>query len=450
MTMLKTEYYYRNPRGIYRSRLVNYLGFWVLALDFFLVVITLVHALLNVDFIASIHAAALLVSLAVTVVWLVIQVVNVFKFKGVRNYMHARVIAHSIRRSLLNTMNLNVSREAPQRVQVPGVAVRLAPLPITITIDKLAGMHDIEGLIEDVNSSLRGHYCNYAVTSAIVEDDGLHYILSIEDVGTDRTFRPKTIEDLIQKPYFFKLQEGLTVNISKNPGIAVWGATSSGKSTVLFSLIAQALSNNSQLFFIDGKQEFSSLSVFYPADRIASDNETVLALLERVTKLMEKRQEIVAEEVKKRKKLGLTGYDIGLTPIILIADEVGSVVASMDSKQKRKFIAYMTQIAQKSRSTSGPYLLLSSQSPGTDVLPSGVRSQLSTRILLSSASGDVQRMAFNGMTATDGDVERFKGYYISNGRTVQPMKFSVPDLFTHNLNNLETFEQLYNYGRNHG
>ena len=59
-------------------------------------------------------------------------------------------------------------------------------------------------------------------------------------------------------------------------------------------------------------------------------------------------------------------------------------------------------------------------------------------------------MAFNGMTATDGDVERFKGYYISNGRTVQPMKFSVPDLFTHNLNNLETFEQLYNYGRNHG
>jgi rhamnose utilization protein RhaD (predicted bifunctional aldolase and dehydrogenase) len=73
MMMLKTEYYYRNPRGIYRSRLINYLGFWVLALNLFLAVISLVHAFLSFDFIASIHAAALLAS---TRGWLAVQVVN--------------------------------------------------------------------------------------------------------------------------------------------------------------------------------------------------------------------------------------------------------------------------------------------------------------------------------------------------------------------------------------
>lgn len=446
--MLKTEYYYRNLRGIYRSRLINYLGFWVLALNLFLAVISLVHAFLSFDFIASIHAAALLASLVVTVVWLAVQVVNVFKFKGVRNYLHARAIACSIRRSLLNTMSLNRSKDAPQRVQVPGVAVRLAPLPLTIIIDKLAGMYDVDRLIEDVNSSLRGHYRNYGVTTAIVEDNGLHYVFNIEDVGTDRTYRPRTIDELIKPKYEVELQQGLTINLAKNPHIILFGASGSGKTSTLFAILAQLLGSGTDVRIIDGKQEFSSLTTFYPKEKVVTDIADVLAMLDDILKELERRQKVMADAVTRKQVFGLKGFDIGLTPIVVMADEVGSIIAGLDNKQKKQLINDLIQIVQKGRSVS-IFLVFATQSPATTVLPQDIRSQFSTRILLASASGDVQRMAFNGMTATDGGVEKFTGYYISDGKTIQPMKYYVPNLITHNLNNLQTLEQLYNYGKNH-
>ena len=60
------------------------------------------------------------------------------------------------------------------------------------------------------------------------------------------------------------------------------------------------------------------------------------------------RQKIIADEVKRRKKLGLTGFDLGLKPIVVIGDEIGSIVAGMTAKEKKQFVAYLTEIDQKS------------------------------------------------------------------------------------------------------
>ena len=134
--------------------------------------------------------------------------------------------------------------------------------------------------------------------------------------------------------------------------MAVWGQTNTGKTTVLMNVIAQCFSNTTDVFFIDGKTEFSSFSAFYPSKRIVTDNTDVLELLKHVTETIKKRQKIVADEVKKQKKLGLTGFDLGLKPIVVIGDEIGSIVASMSAKEKKQFIAYLTQITQKGRSVS--------------------------------------------------------------------------------------------------
>lgn len=160
-----------------------------------------------------------------------------------------------------------------------------------------------------------------------------------------------------------------------------------------------------------------------------------------------KRQKVVANEVKRRHKLGLTGFDMNLRPIVIIADEIGSIVSSMDNKQKKQFIAYLTQVTQKGRSVS-VFLVAASQSPAVDVLPSGVRSQFATKILLGSATGDVQRMAFD-VVATNGGVDEFQGYYMTSGKTVQPQKFYVPNLFKYDLENMEVFEKLYKSGLKH-
>ena len=86
---------------------------------------------------------------------------------------------------------------------------------------------------------------------------------------------------------------------------------------------------------------------------------------------------------------------------------------------------------------------MASQSPATTVLPSDIRSQFSTRILLGSATGDTQRMAFD-QVATEGGVAKFQGYYMTSGLTVQPQKFFVPNLYEHDLASMQIFERLYN------
>ena len=45
-------------------------------------------------------------------------------------------------------------------------------------------------------------------------------------------------------------------------------------------------------------------------------------------------------------------------------------------------------------------------------------------------------MAF-GEVATVGDVEDFRGFYMCDGLTNQPMKFYVCDLYRHGFNELE-------------
>ena len=72
-------------------------------------------------------------------------------------------------------------------------------------------MYDVDKLTEDINSSFRGKLGAYAVTSAVITSDGLFYKFVLEDVATDKTWRPATLEDIKAEKYIIKLQEGLEV-----------------------------------------------------------------------------------------------------------------------------------------------------------------------------------------------------------------------------------------------
>ncbi|CYX16020.1 DNA segregation ATPase FtsK/SpoIIIE or related protein [Streptococcus suis] len=161
--------------------------------------------------------------------------------------------------------------------------------------------------------------------------------------------------------------------------------------------------------------------------------------------IIKQRQKIMADEVQKRGKMGLKASEVGLKPVVVIADEIGSIVALMDSKQAKRFVADLVAIIQRGRSV-GVSVIASTQDPSTDTLPQKIRQQFSTKILLGSANGDIQRMAF-GEVATAGDVEDFRGFYTCDGLTNQPMKFYVCDLYSYGFNELEAFKKAYHFGK---
>lgn len=432
--------YRKDGRGYYTYGIYHYLAFWIVIFLGIFLLSTYIRDILRIEFIKDVEAVSLISVLFLGIIEIIKILIGSIKNKGLFRYLSSLSLERRIRKAFLNTMTINLMKDLP-KIEVPEIKANFDKEKILIYVQRLAGMNDIEKVQSNINSATVGKYKSFAVVESIQADDGTAFNFVLEDLGTDKTFVPHSIEDLQQEPYFIKLQENLTLNLSKFPHIAVWGQTGSGKTTVLMSIIAQCLSSKTDLYFIDGKTEFSSFGVFYPKEKIATDNQEVVSLLKHVSEMIMKRQQQMASAVQKRKELGLTGFDIKLKPIVVVADEVGSVIASMSSKEKKELVNNLLQIVQKGRSVS-VFLVMASQSPATTVLPSDIRAQFSTRILLGSATGDVQRMAFDEV-ATDSGVEKFQGYYMTNGKTVQPQRFFVPNLYEHNLATMKVFERLY-------
>lgn len=438
--------YYKTEDNRYVYSWVHYPSVW---LGISLAVFLLTKVVKKLDYtgiFGYLHFVSLISLIVLAVYELFLVVYGSYVNGGLMRFIDTYSVKRDIRRALVHTMTVDRVKDS-NYILVPGIKVRFEDSAIKIIVAKLPGMHNLDSLKEDVNSSLVGKYQGYGIVGAIGSADGTEYIFTLEDVGQNLAFVPKYVEDLIQKPYMLKLQEGLTINLAKSPHLAVWGQSGSGKSTVLFTAIGEFLSSGADLYFIDGKDEFSGLSVFYPPERFVSSSEDVLRLLKEVVSIIDTRQKEVSSELERREVFGLSGYELGLQPVVILADEIGSIVASMDSKAKKMFNSYMTQIAQKGRSVS-VFLVVASQSPAVDVLPSGIREQFSTKILLGSSSGDFQRMAFDGQTASSEDVEKFTGFYVSTGKTKSPRRFFVPNLNKYNLKKVDVFKKSYEIGSN--
>lgn len=433
--------YKKNAQNVYKPPL--YAQFWT----WWALVLTLAVLSLVVGLVVSIKIVQVVLwsLVAILTIWRAYALTGaVIKAETLGKYITEKKAEKAVTKSLLATMAVNRLQDTPH-ISVPSVRVGASlPSHITVTVEKLAGMYDIEKLTEDINSSFRGKLGAYAVTSAMITTDGLFYKFVLEDVGTDKTWRPATKDDVKAEKYIVKLQEGLEVNLSERAHIAIWGKTGSKKTTVLFGIILQLFSMGADVRFIDGKDEFSAFSGFYPIEKIVSDPDDVFEQLEDILAIIKERQKIMADEVQKRGKMGLKASEVGLQPVVLVADEIGSIVALMDSKQSKKFVADLTAIIQKGRSV-GVSVIASTQDPSTDTLPQKIRQQFATKILLGSANSDTQRMAF-GEVATAGNVEDFRGFYTCDGLTDQPMKFYVCDLYSHKFNELGAFKKAYKLG----
>lgn len=437
--MAKT--YKKNAQNVYKVPL--YAQFWT----WWALVLTLAVLSLVLGLVVSIKLVqiALWSLVAILTSWQAYALTgSVIKAGTIGKYITQKKAEKAVTKSLLATMSVNRLQDTPF-ISVPSVRVcDSRPSHISVEVEKLAGMYEVERMTEDINASFRGGLGGYAVTFAMITSDGLFYKFVLEDVETDKTWRPATMEDITAEKYAITLQEGLTVKLDERAHIAVWGKTGSKKTTVLFGMLLQLFAMGADVRFIDGKDEFSAFSGFYPSEKIASDVEAVQSQLNDVLAIVSERQKIMSEETQKRQKIGLKASDVGLRPIALIADEIGSVVALMDSKQAKKFVADLTAIIQRGRSV-GVSVIASTQDPSTDTLPQKIRQQFSTKILLGSANSDTQRMAF-GQVATAGDVEDFRGFYMCDGLTNQPMMFFVCDLFSHGFNELKAFEKAYKIG----
>lgn len=444
MMNLNYRFYYKSADGVYNRSVWSYLFPYVAILFACSLVSLIVLKFVPIGFIrflAIVFSVGFLISL---LVWLGYTVYRSHQNKSFFKYLSMNRLEDSIAQALVDTASLKRLKDVTY-LRAPKVLCTWKDDQIRIEIGKIAGLEEnsLDSLCELINSNLTGKYKNFAVSSRLVSDDQLEFVFYAEDVASDETWIPQTIDDLRQKPYVLRLQKNLEINLADAPNLGIWGSTGSGKSTVVFACVAQFLSNHTKLIFLDGKSEYSAFSTFYPANLFLTDaDEIENALKDVVENELPKRQRILKEATMKEKKLGLRGIDIGLKPLVVVADEIGNLAGS--PKQRKLIGSLLTTIMQRGRSISC-FVIWATQDPAVSsnmsVLGQGAISQLSTKVLLGTAKQEVQREVF-GNTVINGDVPRFRGFYMS-GSMSEPQKFFVPNLYKYNLNQLGTFEHLF-------
>lgn len=361
-------------------------------------------------------------------------------FKHWLSYWTNLSLVWSLQTSLLNAKTTGAIASHSYRV-LPRIWVYKESEKIFFKIQKIPGSfeEDLDHLSELVGSTLGDRW---EVVGKSLDPSGVWFELVFGLVNQHLRFTPKVLGEIPQPAYTLKLMNGVSIDLTSLPHLAIFGLTGSRKTSTLLAFIAEVLPT-SEVYFLDGKQEFSVLSSFIPADHFASSEEGILNLLSKLIKIMKKRAKIVNEEVKKRGVMGLTAKKVGLKPIFLVVDEYASVKSSF--KKPKELDALMLQALMQFRAY-GIYVLYASQSPNSSVLPVQLREQFGTYILLGTANAETQRMAF-GEVATTGTVPIGSGFYLT--KTAQmptPQRFEVPDFYKYHLNGIDTLKSLYKMG----
>lgn len=216
------------------------------------------------------------------------------------------------------------------------------------------------------------------------------------------------------------------INLRHNYSMLVSGASGAGKSFFTYFWLTRFISQtvngkHAKLFAIDPKQsDLLKLcrTAGMPTENFGTTNAEAFKIVRSYLKEMERRMVIYDES----SAFDSVGIDIGLEPTLLIIEEYSSLVASLDTKEKKDFENMVAIIAQKARSLSMGICIVMQQ-PRSDSLSTNIREQLVNSVFLGNPSKESAGMMF-GTT----DLPEVKGrgvgvYSIERGT---PKEFESP------------------------
>lgn len=205
----------------------------------------------------------------------------------------------------------------------------------------------------------------------------------------------------------------LIIDLANAPHILIGGATGSGKSIILHSIIC-GLIGRAKLVLIDPKRvEFNYYNdlkdLYLPITRSV---DCSIKVLEKLNNEMERR-------FKYMEKKGLREIE-GMPYIVVIIDEM----ADLMSVAKKEVQELLCRLAQKSRAC-GIHIIIATQRPSVDVITGLIKANFPARIAFKVASnadsrvildrGGAEKLLGNGdaiIHCSEYDFKRFKGSYL--------------------------------------
>ncbi|WP_100911897.1 cell division protein FtsK [Streptococcus uberis] len=216
------------------------------------------------------------------------------------------------------------------------------------------------------------------------------------------------------------------INLRHNYSMLVSGASGAGKSFFTYFWLTRFISQtvngkHAKLFAIDPKQsDLLKLcrTAGMPTENFGTTNAEAFKIVRSYLKEMERRMVIYDES----SAFDSVGIDIGLEPTLLIIEEYSSLVASLDTKEKKDFENMVAIIAQKARSLSMGICIVMQQ-PRSDSLSTNIREQLVNSVFLGNPSKESAGMMFG---TTDLPEVKGKGVGVYSIERGTPKEFESP------------------------
>lgn len=216
------------------------------------------------------------------------------------------------------------------------------------------------------------------------------------------------------------------IDLRHNYSMLVSGASGAGKSFFSYYWITRFISQtvngkHAKLFAIDPKQsDLYKLcrTAGMPTENYGTTNAEAFKIVRSYLKEMERRMAIYDES----SAFDSVGIDIGLEPTLLIIEEYSSLVASLDTKEKKDFENKVAIIAQKARSLSMGICIVMQQ-PRSDSLSTNICEQLVNSVFLGNPSKESAGMMFG---TTDLPQVKGKGVGVYSIERGNPKEFESP------------------------
>lgn len=321
-----------------------------------------------------------------------------------RNMDEIRQLAEEAIDQLVELTDIPVAFETV--VIGPSVAQIYAWIPKKTPISRLKrSAEDLAGALA-IGSSIR-------ITAAVRSDlpPGVRYgkkgTLIVIEVGLPRELtRPVPLADLVGMPAVRQAKGALPIAIGLTPSgrpvitdlgnaphLLVAGATGGGKSVFLLSIITQLLlrfrPDELRLYLIDPKQvEFTIFDVLpHLEGKVVWRLPDAVTCINHLIAEMERRHEIFKEngarDLNDYNQLMKRNGKPTLPRIVLIVDEFADLLLQGDEfkEEKAQFENGVTRLSQKARA-AGIHLILTTQRPTRQSLPTTIKANLPTRVAL--------------------------------------------------------------------
>ncbi|MDD5032735.1 MAG: DNA translocase FtsK [Candidatus Pacebacteria bacterium] len=177
-------------------------------------------------------------------------------------------------------------------------------------------------------------------------------------------------------------------SIAKMPHVLIAGATGSGKSVAIHSLIMSLLYRHSpadlQLLMIDPKRVELTMynNLPYLLSPVITEAKKAIVALKWATKEMERRYDVLlaagARDINSYHKNGKTE---SMPYIVVIIDELADIMMSYP----REFESSIVRLAQMSRAV-GIHLVVSTQRPSVEVITGLIKANITSRVAFQVAS----------------------------------------------------------------